>query len=309
VRGSIRRGHLDDEDPVREAMNDEGRTGRRSLIAAGAAALVAPAWLAHAFAAPQSEVPGASARDTGAFEAAVGTARARGKPLMVVLVPPQSLRHERGRLWGDLFAYASDAVLADFVLCEWACFEVAELRRRFPALAFTDEVVAALIETTEASATSRAVSFPVGDLAPATFGKYPSALLRTRAEKLAEALQAAILPDAQALERRAQQNREAARPGTVAMPDPIGAWLGRPRLRDCDAWAAALRQTCVNDERRAPVLTQVLAQACALRLWEEDFAGSHWSAEHVDLCPPCGMGSIGSTGRAFLEFYARPAGR
>src|SRR5690349_10872654 len=103
---------------------------RRSLLAAGAFALAAPPWIARAFAhgATASSAPAASSR----LAAAIARARDAGKPLLVILVPELPLRDARGRLWGDLFAYASDEALADFALCEWTCVELAELRARFP---------------------------------------------------------------------------------------------------------------------------------------------------------------------------------
>jgi hypothetical protein len=69
-------------------------------------------------------------------------------------------------------------------------------------------------------------------------------------------------------------------------------------------YAALIRaQLEQNPDRRAACIT-ALAQAAARRLWDQDLPGGAWKHDHVDPCPPCGLGRVGLTSRIFLEFYA-----
>lgn len=278
---------------------------RRSLLAAGAFALVAPPWIASAFAQDEtaSDVPAASFR----LAAAIARARKAGKPLFVIVVHESASRAKHGRLWGDLLAFASDEELADFVLCEWTCIAPTTLRARFPELELAADHVAAFVETDTNRLRAELVRFPFDDVAPSVpeLGKAPSAndlaeveAMRVRATRFATLLRSKILPDEATLQRRSTQCTlaEGDRPAVPMFAPEIG----RPYLRAYDAWAAHLR--CAEELDRAS-LTKTLAQACAQRLWESELDGARWRREVKLECPPCGMGVIRRTGRAFLELY------
>jgi hypothetical protein len=224
---------------------------------------------------------------------------------MVIVVPTEELRSERGRLWGDLFSFAPEAAMADFALCEWTCAPAADVARAFPERPgkFARETVAFLIETEDAPVKTRIVSFRLGEPERKPMSGFPVKEMKERAGELAKLLQGVILPDAESWKTRHAQCARA------VMPVGGEEWMifesdPRPRLRSVDRCAAFVRAQIESFPNQRATLVAALAQAAALRLWESDPAGAAWRTEHVDACPPCGMGHVPGSSRAFLEFFA-----
>lgn len=283
-------------------------TRRDVLFAGGAglAAFVAPAWIQRAFArqdAGASE-PG-TVPEPETIARALERATAIGKPLMVIVVPADDLRLERGRLWGDLFAFAPEAAMADFALCEWTCASAADLGRARRDLEgkIARETIAVLIETAEAPVKTRLVSFRLGDLVARKMGGFPTKELQERAGELAELLQKTILPDSDALLARHTQSASSRASESNELPLLHEGGV-RHRLSATDRHAATqrLKAEQLPPQERARTMAS-LAQAAALRLWDSDPAGASWRTEHSDPCPPCGMARMDGASRAFLEFY------
>jgi hypothetical protein len=278
---------------------------RRTLLLAGGAGLAlstSPRWISDTFA----RQGGRTREPVGdPVSRALERAKAIGKPLFVVVVPEESLRTERGRLWGDLFAFAPDAALADFALCEWTCASATELVRALPETKekLARELVAVLVETDASAPRARLVSFRVGDIARPAMSGYPAEELRKRAGELAELVRKAILPDDDSIQRREEQCL-VSRPseGFVEYPLPFDDGY-RPRLGAVDRFAALVRAEAEQMPDRRAACIAALAQAGARRLWDGDVQGGAWKREEFDSCPPCGMGRVGISARVFLQFY------
>lgn len=284
------------------------RHDRRSLLLTGGTGLAifaAPGWIQKAFARQdaRSNEPGKAA-EPESIARALERATAIGKPLMAIVVPAEDLRLERGRLWGDLFAFAPEAAMADFALCEWICAPKADLARALPDLEkkIARETVAVLIETQDAPVKTRLVSFRLGDLAAKPMGGFPVKDMQERARELARHLQAVILPDPNAWQVRHAQSASSTGPSAEDLPLVLDSSL-RPRLRAVDRHAAVVRANGENGPQQRARCISLLAQAAALRLWDSEFSGASWKTEHVDPCPPCGMARMDGASRAFLEFY------
>ena len=281
------------------------RHDRRFVLLAGGAGLAgvtAPAWIQSAFAQQGSGVQ-AGAGGSETLASALERAAAIGKPLLVIVVPAEELRLERGRLWGDLLAYAPEAAMADFALCEWTCASAADLVRAHGDLEdrMTHETVAVLIETGDAEVKTRPVSFRTRELPVVPDRGFPVKEMQERARELAALLQAAILPTPESWQARHQQCMSSA--GNDEQFPLLFEYNMRPRLRAVDRYAGFVRAQAERGFEARERYTRALAQAAALRLWESVPSGASWKTEHVDPCPACGMGMIEGTTRAFLEFF------
>lgn len=290
-------------------MNTNEQRTRRDLVLAGGLAVALPSLLSRAWGAQaRSEKSGITSPATDRLSVALESARVAGKPLLLILIPPEPLRAGRERLWGELFAFANDDALADFVLCEWACIEIQEFDTRFGAHAVEHLDVAALVEIDGEAPTATTISFASVEHAALQFGGYPIDEMRDQAARLATRLRARIRPDLTTLQRRRRQCERArgGRPRT-ALPDLRE--VERPRLLAYDLWAASLRaqERCTDAESAR--LTSILAAACVRRLWDGEIAGAEWKTEGVDGCPPCGMARMGTESRSFLQFYTAPTKR
>ena len=281
------------------------RHDRRTLLlsgGAGFAAFAAPAWIETAFA-RQAPTRSGQAGEPETLAKAIERAAAIGKPLLVIVVPAEELRLERGRLWGDLLAYAPDAAMADFALCEWTCASAADLVRAHGDLddRMKRETVAVLIETADAQVKTRIVDFRTRDLPAPPMNGFPVKAMQERASELAALVQAAILPGPDAWRARHRQCMSSVQPGgdLVLLYEDSA----RPRLRIVDRYAGFVRANAENGFQIRERCTAALAQAAALRLWESVPSGASWNTEHVDPCPPCGMGMISGASRSFLEFF------
>lgn len=294
-------------------MNTSSQTDRRSFLASGSlavAALITPPWIARRFGASEQEheTPRAKA---DRLDEAMERARQVGKPLMVILVPEKALRSERGFLWGDLFAFASDEAMADFALCEWTCIESAELATRFESLRTraTRNVVAVLIETNVERAQPILVSFIPSEIERRENFGFPSDEMRERAERLASVLRKRIVSEEHTLESRTGQCFASLSPGTPSVDLPNLEAGQRPKLQAVDRLAARFRTAGGPAAKDLPRRITLLSQAFAARVWDHDPDGARWQTEHIDPCPPCGMGYVGPTSRHFLEFYTAESRR
>ena len=294
--------------------------------AVGAAAL--PAWLASAFGACGPADP--SSELARAFD----TARYRGRPLLVLIVPETSqARWCAGHAWGQLLTHCSDEFLACLALCEVVCTRERPMRTALRDRVSLPEDIgrAVLVETDGSGLRSLACSgaWETIDLEPPTeredsgyHARY-TVLARERMESLAAELRSAILGDAGALERRMR-----------ACVRALGL--------DLDAiWRGGLPAAAMSLDRavrEAPALVlwgagrwrrpsrieaiEALSHSVARRLRVGAPAGTRWmlngscseDPELEEPCPPdavctkiltaCGMGHVppGIACR-FLEFF------
>lgn len=261
-------------------------TDRRAFFGASAA-LALPACMARAF----GEDPEPPARS---LAAAREHARARGKPLLVILTDSLDARIEVGRIWGHLFANADEETWLDLALVEVACFESAMFSNERPAAG----TWAVVIDTDGIEPRTRGV---IGALPPVPAPhEWSPETARARAAALSALVRAAILPDEAARERRRAQV------AATLPPDMMHPEHGRfaealihpesARLVDLDRYAALLRFGHEFDARAR------LAAAARMRLFELDPSGARWDMTSA-WCPPCGMGFVPPESRYFLRFY------
>lgn len=291
-------------------MTSEPDTHRRSLLAAsalGVTAIAAPAWITHAFA--QSADSATKSAGAPTLAALLERARQNQKPLVALLVPDEADVATRGYLWGEVFAAASDATLADFVLAEWACAARAEIAARFPQLAseLTPSKVAVLLETDGREPAARVFALPQSELAQnVAFSAEARGFggeLKRRAAALTAELRAALAGDVAQLERRSAQL-------AGSKGDVLAGWLvrgidagRRPLPPEVDRSAAAIRARAYDVPEHTPRRLAALAQAFLARTWDRALDGGEWSYLPQDPCPPCGMAIVDTTSGEFLRFY------
>lgn len=278
---------------------------RRSALALGIAACAIPTWMASSFAQGQAREPGGAKRLLDAIAAAKNI----GKPLLVIVVPAEPARRERGRIWGRFFANANDEAMLDLAVCEVACAtraDVVSVLGKEP-IEVHDGDWAVLVETQRTASVAKVIGGALPDVKRHVSNDDEPEAVRAQIATLASLLRRAIVPDAQTIQRRYEQSLGSIRDDsmrseemgilecTVSEQSPV-------RLRDLDRLAAMMRWTvkgAANPKRETLVR---LAEAARVRLFEYDPPGARW---HIvsNHCPPCGMGFTPQVSRYFLEFY------
>jgi hypothetical protein len=228
---------------------------------------------------------------------ALERARAGGK-FLLALVAPSDLQAARvnGRLFGRLFTHGADEYLAAVATCEVACIPAAELEQE--GFSPEDAFLMLLDPDTEVV---------VGELLrPRLAVDSPNAF---EAATIEAAVRELIYPDEETLETRSERC-------VVALGASSGAGLHffdqrfRPRLADLDRNAPSLYPSVARKIGLGKRWARLLANAAALRLYENAPPGARWVADPViamrpDPCPGCGMSVVPEPSRTFLDFYTR----
>lgn len=263
-------------------------TDRRTLLGAGAA-LALPAWMASAFAREQAEEPAPTTLDS-----ALASARAVGKPLLVLLTDGE----HAGRIWGEYFGSADEARWLDLALVEVACLPRAALAARVEFSA--GEPVWAVVVHTDDATKPALVAGALPNVPEMNHDEYEGPA-RARAAALAGLVRAAILNDEGALRRlmiAASKARSLDEPMVWAGFEALCEPKSVVRFADVDRHAAAVR----NIPEFATRLPE-LAIAARIRIFDRDPAGARWDTIS-QYCPNCGMGWTPPVSRYFLRFYA-----
>jgi len=275
---------------------------RRDFVVGAAAAAALPAFLQRAFACPPpmppagcTEVPAGVDDVSLALHAAV----VAGKPLLVILVPAEASRWDRGQLWGELLNHGPESVWAALACAEVVCATTAALRTVVPNAA-TDDDLFVLVETGQLpmSATSFRAAVPAyergfgrggGDAASA---KKESQTGEARVAIMARLVEGAVLGNERS--RLPQRASEAAA-------------------------ARAVRPAAGVDDNAAILLlrgsaTEVVA-AAQNRLQKKRVRGSKWATaggcgvnvegENDDVGYACGMGHTPALSRRFLYWFSK----
>lgn len=237
--------------------------------------------------------------------AAIERARAGGKALLVLVVPPDEARaQESGRLFGRFLSFATDAHLALLATCDFTCAPLAEVTEhadgQVPADAF-----AVLVET---DGHSRGGVLRRKDVEPAEGDPYGHDTHRI-ADRAGEALRGLLYPDDEAAERRQKQCYGTLGPEARAGIDFFDAGA-RPKLADVDRCGPLLYRRALMIPAQQELWLERLAYAAAARLWDRDPEGARWEVDPVpahrpDPCPACGMAVPSAPGRTFLRYYTR----
>lgn len=293
---------------------------RFTAISTGAISL--PAWLAAAFS-PQDPEHRDSDR-AAALRKARERAVARGKPLLVFVVPADPHLWDRGQLLGAFLNHGGPETLLDLALCEPACATPADIQRVFPKTRVDDSALMVVIET-ERPTHTRVVA-PELEAPPAreefadwqTWQEAAEKHLKERIAKIHATLRDAVAGDPAALAARA----DAVRPHlTDAERERIEAFvagtveeLEAQLLLDAAAvvrMAAAAPRRPEDPER----LRNAVATAARSVYVTERIPGSKWATtmgcgvtvegEKDDgLAIACGMGSVPPLSQRFLYFYS-----
>ena len=292
---------------------------RRAFLGAatlGAAAATVPAWVDRAF---------AQQLDPDRYAAEVANAYRRaalaGRPVLLVVIPPDAQKHERGQLWGELLNHGADGQLWPLALVEVVAADLASARRILPSLP-GEEAIAVVVET-DGSQRSTAVTVDVPSIGwaahpPELVGADPEEWLNRRIdqriERLAGALEAAIAGDVRMLEGRADAAR--ARLG-AADRTRIDHLLRSSARVPADLVRAAPAIVALAAHRAgAAVLYARLAAVVREDLVECAMPGARWARnggcgttieelpDDQQVMMGCGMGHVPERSQRFVHFFA-----
>lgn len=274
---------------------------RRDFVVGAAAAAALPAFLQKAFACPPP-MPraGCTAVPPGADEVslAVRAAVVAGKPLLVILVPAEAARWERGRLWGELLNHGPESAWAALACVEVVCATTAALTAVVPHSA-TDADLFVLVETATLpmSASSHRATVPAYE---GGFGRGGN-------------------PEGQKAEARIGAARVAMMANLVEIA-VLGADRSLLPRRAAEAAAArAVRPSNSSDDNAAILLQQgataLVVAAAQERLQKKPVRGSKWATsggcgvsvegENDDVGYACGMGHTPALSRRFLYWFSK----
>ena len=248
------------------------------------------------------------------------SARARGRPLLLIVVPDDAqTRSDRGESWGVYLNYVDAAGLADLALCDVWCARPAELRAAFPMSTTVDDSTVAVLVEPEGR-TSQIVGGPLPMLWN-SFGyvtrkdETMDDLLRAHNDWLSARLRAVIAPSVSVLEQRAAANRasrtaaewrasglsfEEDAPASAALANHAPAFV-RWRAERGDATERARCLHVLAEQASArlrakppPPARWARAEACGAHIEGEKNSGSS---------VPCGTAFTPVYSSRFLVFY------
>ena len=292
---------------------------RRAFLgaaAAGAAAVTVPVWIDRAF---------AQRLDPDRHAAEVANAYRRGalsgRPMLLVVIPPDTDKRDRGQLWGELLNHGADAQLWPLALVEVVAADLASARRVVPSLP-VEEAIAIVVET-DGSQRTAPVTIDVPSIGwqaqPEGLGweereAWSERRIDTRIDRLAGALAEAIAGDLQTLSARADAAR--ARLG-ASERSRLDQLLGSSARVPGELVRAAPAIVALAARRSADgVLYSRLAAVVREDLVECAIPGARWARSagcgtYVEGLPDddqvmvgCGMGHVPERSQRFVHFFA-----
>jgi len=310
------------------------RRGMLKGLGAAAAAGLWPGWLSEAFAGQPCGV----LRGTATLGAAIQRAHQALKPLLVLVIPAEEgAKWERGRHFGEWLNFGSDRDLAPLACAELVCSEMAAVRQLFPSAPAGAEPAALIAQVDRAPARlgvaldafnahpdALRVMAPLAEEAGARewlefrakLKEQEGANVETCIDRTGAAIRDAILGDAGALQRRADERWERLAAGDREVTRRIlGGGDGAPRdvVAVAPLLAAAAAQRGGAEEQR---LTRLLAEAARVQYCTQRIPGSKWAQssgcgeivegeESRGIGILCGMGHVPDKSRRFLYFFVR----
>jgi hypothetical protein len=270
---------------------------RNALIGTAALAVsVGHGWVARALAQAADAPPGESPLDR-----AVLSARALGKPVLVLVVPDEGPgRLELGIVFGELLELGGDALLADLALVEVACATRVQLRRAAGRECAGD---LGLLELEGELPRWTAIDFVVDLFTPEGSVRTPMSRTALLA-RLEDAVRSAIGSGPAALDARAEVARAALSPKLVSRLESAITLRTRLPIPTVDAGAALLRAAAERSEKSRDFWLPRLAHAATVRMVAAAPHGAVWELpRHPCAGGPCGTGSFSFRSRRFLRYY------
>lgn len=282
---------------------------RRAFLGTAAASLATaawPGWIRRAFADAAVTQPG---RQGAAIAAALGRARATGRPLMVLVVPADdSQKWELGHAFGEWINQGTVAQRWPLALAEAVCAPIAELG--MPAE--KDEPLMVLVEPSGEAHPLRGKLEPVLGMKLWVGEKPPKmddddTIVERRIALLARLAEQAIAPDAAVLERRKREAWQAICPEGQPCPTRSARFVP----------AELALQAAMGSEATRRELHGKLAAQVDATLKHAAPAGSHWANasgcgmtiedEKQDgmMIVGCGMGHVPAKSHRFLYLYSK----
>jgi len=292
------------------------------LRAASAGVAVAaswPSWLRSAFAQSRSEGPEVPADITdrlGALSDGFRRAHRAGKPLLVLVIPAdEQLKWQRGTAFGELVNHGGDVVMQNLALAEVVCAPMDAVRTLVPqAPTKPADPLMVLIET---DALPAQVQLLHADLAVDPEGARDAEddEIDARIATLSGLIQRALLPNAEALERRAAQVRQSL--GAARLEEIDRALKAGSLTREQADRGSAHVLSAARARRKAGAAWQrIVAEGASARIQHRRIPGSHWArsggcgTEIEDWSADdgrmygCGMGHVSPRSARFLTFFA-----
>lgn len=264
-------------------------TSRRTFLAGAgllAAAAPIPAFLARAFA--QDPCCGPAER-AAAVGSAYRRARSAGKPLLVLVVPPEldAESNERAHAFGEWLNHGDDEALALLSLVEVVAAKVDDVRTVVPSVPAGATPVMILVDTSDGSHRPLEVAIPPLFSSPAMGD---ATVIDRRIRALTDTLRAGLAPDAAAVARLASRIN--------------------PRSSDR---SAEVYGRAISNPRQRSNLMHVLAENARARFVRAPIPGSRWASswgcgteiegDPNPMAVDCGMGHIPERSVRFLHFY------
>jgi hypothetical protein len=289
-------------------------TTRRDVLRtalAGMALGALPGWLATAVA--------GTALSQDALTAAYRSAAERGRPLLVVVVPPYDSGQgwDRGRLWGAVLNHGDDATLSALATAHLACADLEALRSLVPD-GVPDDAWVVRIDTDQVPATHDAFGgdSPRGDVAVERFSEgwqeQEESTLDAQMAWLSGGLRELLLPSSAHLARYAAVE-EAAQPADA---EALGSRLAlgeTPSASLAARFPAMVALAASQHPAHRATLVSVLASAARAEWVEERVPGSWWARSHgcgfdfedheERFGVGCGMGYVPARASRMLHFY------
>ncbi|TAJ11198.1 MAG: hypothetical protein EPO68_14705 [Planctomycetota bacterium] len=268
---------------------------------------------------PQITVPIPSTIDTPATQAArraeqLNTAwqraRSLGKPLLVVLFPRDSGRHEdAGRVFGGLLNHATRDELACLALAELACATVADAER-VCGVWIGGSPPCALIDAPELGG-----ALSITPLLVHASGASDSGA-EQRARALFDAIRDALAPDQAALDKLIARSLACLPESKRAWFEGLGADCDAPAPADALAHAALVHRAAARSPAAADKLWTALAAGAQSQWIAQPPPGAHWAVstgcggyvegESTSTANfACGMAMVPHYSRRFLCWYER----
>ncbi len=278
------------------------------VAASGAGVLFFPSWISHAFG--QRTV----VDELAGLSAAYRQAQQSGRPLLVLIIP-EDARHRsiRNRAFSELLNFGHEDVFVDLAQVELACASMSSLRRLVPRASGEPWMV--LVEPN-----GGAVRAIVPELPPLWRYPRPSEYVQARITAVADAIHAALTPDAASISRRAAQARRhlsatdltriehaiasgEVAPEDVALAPAIVAEAAeaRPEL------ASSLHLLGINRWRagRIPNSRWINNTGCGAYV-EQTEQEQRDAPEEGRALVLCGMGHVEAFSQRFLDWYTQP---
>ena len=262
------------------------------------------------------------------LKTAYRAARDTGRPLLVLVhSEDHGKASESGHLLGTAINNASQALLADLVICEVVCATTSDLAVLVPQIKGQTEPMLFLVEVSDGSTTIHTLDIETKDL-PSDQPKWGSGkshqemlaamekAVKARNARVSKALRDTLAGTWKKIDWRAKQNLKAI--GNARWTSIRGALSKGAKVTDADVLAAAalIRREAESNKKDRAHLLGVLSDVGKRTLKEKPPGGAKWARssgcgvtiEGEKPAGPgvaCGMGFCSPLSERFLMYYAK----